>query len=335
LRCRWSPALGALWLGLLAGQPAAGETLSLRIMRPMDLTALPLIVMQHEHMIERVAEQMGLGAVTVEWIAPGKAGPIAALASGQADLAATEIAPFVLGADSAAGTPGELRALGALVERPYVLVARKAGLNTIRDFRAGDHIAVPALKISGPAVMLQMAAAQEWGADHYDKLDPLLVARSDQAATEALRAGKSNLEAHFSQSPFVDDELASPGVHRVMDSFDIAGPHSAAVLAATQRFQDGNPKLCIALLSALEQADSLIKSKPGTAAEIYASVAKDQDLALEDLTDMIGDPDLAYRTAPAGLMRLAEFMHRVGRVKRKPESWKELFFRAAHDLPGS
>jgi len=120
-----------------------------------------------------------------------------------------------------------------------------------------------------------------------------------------------------------------------MDSFDIAGPHSAAVLAATQRFHDSNPKLCVAILSALEQADSLIKSKPGTAAEIYASLAKDQDLALEDLTDMIGDPDLAYRTAPSGLMRLVEFMHRVGRLKRRPGSWKELFFREAHDLPGS
>ena len=81
-----------------------------------------------------------------------------------------------------------------------------------------------------------------------------------------MRSGKGNLEAHFSQSPFADDELASPGIHRVMDSFDIAGPHSAAVLAATMRFHEANPKLCVAILSALEQADSLIKSKPGTAA---------------------------------------------------------------------
>jgi NitT/TauT family transport system substrate-binding protein len=34
-------------------------------------------------------------------------------------------------------------------------------------------------------------------------------------------------------------------------------------------------------------------------------------------------------------MRLAEFMHRVGRLKRKPESWKDLFFAEANDLPGS
>jgi NitT/TauT family transport system substrate-binding protein len=180
-----------------------------------------------------------------------------------------------------------------------------------------------------------MAAAQEWGVEHYDKLDPLVVARPDEAASEALQSGKGNLDAPFSQTPYADDELANAAIHRVMDSFDIAGPHSAAALAAMARFHDANPKLCVAILSALEQADDLIKSKPGTAAEMYASVAKDQDVAIEDLTDMIGDPDLAYRTAPAGLMRLAEFMHQVGRLKHKPGSWKDLFFPEAHDLPGS
>jgi NitT/TauT family transport system substrate-binding protein len=336
LRSRRSAAFAALTFGLIvAVHPAAAETASVRVVRPLDLSALPLIVMQHEHMVERVAEQMGLGAVTIEWLAPGKAAPIDALAAGQADLAAAEIAPLLIAADNAAGTPNELRALAAVVERPYVLVVRKAGINTIRDFRSGDRIAVPALKVSGPALMLEMAAAQEWGAEHYDKLDALLVARSDQAAAEALQSGKGNLDAHFSQSPVADDELASPGIRRVMDSFDVAGPHSAAALAATTRFHDANPKLCIAILSALEQADDLIKSKPGAAAEIYASLVKDQDVALEDLTDTIGEPDLAYRTAPSGLMRLAEFMHRIGRIKRKPESWKELFFSEAHDLPGS
>ena len=68
---------------------------------------------------------------------------------------------------------------------------------------------------------------------------------------------------------------------------------------------------------------------------MYASLTKDQDIAVEDLTDMIGEPDLAYRAAPSGLMRLTDFMHRVGRLKRQPGSWKELFVPEAHDLPGS
>src|SRR2546421_7795206 len=96
MRYRWSAGFGALWLGLIvAVQPAAGESTALRVMRPLDLGALPLVVMQHEHMIERVAEQMGLGAVTVEWMAPGKAGPIEALAAGRAGLPRARIAPLL------------------------------------------------------------------------------------------------------------------------------------------------------------------------------------------------------------------------------------------------
>ena len=120
-----------------------------------------------------------------------------------------------------------------------------------------------------------------------------------------------------------------------MDSFDIAGPHSAAVLAATMRFRAANPTLCAAVLSALQEAGDFIKGNPGAAAEIYAATVKEQDTPVEELTDMIGDPDLAYRAAPAGIMRLIDFMQRVGRIKRRPASWQDLFLPEARDLPGS
>jgi NitT/TauT family transport system substrate-binding protein len=318
--------------------PAFAETSEVRLLRPLDLVALPLLVMEHEHLIERTAEAMGLGTVTVTWSAPGSPGPldpIQALAAGDSDLVAADLAPFLLAADATAGTPQEVRALGALAERPYVLVTRNPKINTIRDFGAADRIALPALKTSGPALMLQMAAAQEWGIEHHDKLDALALARPDAAAAAALIAGKGDIVAHFSRSPYVDDELANPAIHRVMDSFDIAGPHSAAVLAVTMRFRAANPMLCAAILSALEEADDFIKKGPGAAAEIYAAMVKDQNTPLEDLTDMIGDPDLAFRTAPAGVMRLADFMHRTGRLKRRPAGWRDLFLPEARDLPGN
>src|ERR1700722_12287498 len=133
MRSRVSAGLGVLGLGLLAVPSALADTAVLRGMRPVGLTAPPLTVMPHADMIERVAEQMGLGAVKVEWIAQGKTSPTEALAAGQADLAAAEVTSFVIAADTSAGTPGEVRALAALAERPYVLVARKDGINTIRD----------------------------------------------------------------------------------------------------------------------------------------------------------------------------------------------------------
>lgn len=325
----------ALLLGALSlARPALAET-ALRVLRPIDLSALPLLVMEHEHLIERTAEAMGLGELGVKWSTPGSGDATAALAGGQADLAMADMAPFLVAADAGAGSPAELRALGAVAQRPYVLVARKESIHTIRDFGGADRIAVPAPKISGPAVMLEMAAAQEWGFERFDKLDRLVVARADSAAAEALLSGKGDIDAHFSRSPEADTELADPAVHRVMDSFDIAGPHSIAVLAATTRFRDANPELCKAILSALQEADDLIKKTPGAAAEIYAAMAKDQDTPLEELSDMVGDPDLAYTAAPAGLMRLADFLHRIGRLKRRPESWRELFFPEARDLAGS
>ena len=45
--------------------------------------------------------------------------------------------------------------------------------------------------------------------------------------------------------------------------------------------------------------------------------------------------DNSFSTVPDGTMRYAEFMSRVGTIKAKPASWKELFFSPVHALPGS
>jgi NitT/TauT family transport system substrate-binding protein len=183
--------------------------------------------------------------------------------------------------------------------------------------------------------MLEMAAAQEWGGEHFNKLDSLMVARTDEAAAMALTSPKSDITAHFSRTPFADSELADQNIHRVMDSFDIAGPHSAAILVTTAQFHTANPVFCGAILSALQSADDFIKKSPGAAAEIFSAMVKDQDIPLEDLTDMIGDPDLAYTASPVGSMRIADFMVKIGRLKRRPAKWQDWFLPEARDLPGS
>ena len=111
--------------------------------------------------------------------------------------------------------PGEFARTQARA-RTEAKVLRGRAVRTIADFAAADRIAVPALKVSGPALMLQMAATQQWGVEHYDKLDALALARADAAAAEALISGKGEIDAHFTRTPYADDELASPLVHRVM-----------------------------------------------------------------------------------------------------------------------
>lgn len=345
-RCRAGLAVGLLLaVALLSARPVttvAAETATLRILRPLDLSALPLIVMEHEQLIERTAEAMGLGEVSVTWREPDRETPLARLAGGGTDLAMIDLVPFLAAADAGTSNPGAARssaarlwALGAVLQQPYVLVTRDKNVLTIRDFRDADRIAVPALRVSEPAVMLEMAAAQEWGVDHYDKLDPIAVARPDAVAADVLLSGKGDIDAHFSRSPFVDAELADPAIHRVMDSFDIAGPHSDAVLAVTVGFAAANPELCKAMLSALQAADDYIRDTPGAAAEIFAGTAKSQDVPLEELSDMIGDPDLAYQAAPTGVLRIAQFMQRIGRLNRRIQYWQDVFVPAARNLPGS
>jgi NitT/TauT family transport system substrate-binding protein len=38
---------------------------------------------------------------------------------------------------------------------------------------------------------------------------------------------------------------------------------------------------------------------------------------------------------PMKVMDFAVFMHKVGRLKRQPDSWKDMFFEESQDVEGS
>jgi NitT/TauT family transport system substrate-binding protein len=51
---------------------------------------------------------------------------------------------------------------------------------------------------------------------------------------------------------------------------------------------------------------------------------------------MIRDPSLIrYDSTPRGLQEHAEFMHKVGTLKNKPDSWKDLFWENNWSKDGS
>jgi sulfonate transport system substrate-binding protein len=327
-------ATAALLCALLA-RPVTAAEITLRIVVPMDLAALPLIVAAHDRLIEKQAEARGL-SLSVQWLVPNGGNAIDQLLRGQADMIATpDLAEFILAWDQRSGTPQEIRGVAALARMPYQLLTRNEAVKTILDFTAKDRIAVPALKTSLPALLLQMAAADQWGAKQHDKLDPLMVARNPDKADDEMTSGKGEIDSHFVRSPYADDERADKAIHRVMDSFDIAGTHSVGVILTSAQFRDANPTLCAAVVDALTGADNYIKANRGGAAEIYVNTAKDQGLQVEELTDMLGDPDTSFAVAPAGMQRIAAFMRQIGRIKHNPESWQALFFAEIHQRPGS
>src|SRR5438094_8595123 len=91
--------IGWILMAVVIGLSRAGfaETDTVRIQRPIDLATLPLLVAEHEKLIEKQAEKRGLKPPTIKWSTPGKTGPLDALVAGQVDLVATDIVPFLIG----------------------------------------------------------------------------------------------------------------------------------------------------------------------------------------------------------------------------------------------
>ena len=49
---------------------------------------------------------------------------------------------------------------------------------------------------------------------------------------------------------------------------------------------------------------------------------------------MIDNPDYEYTLKPEKVFKTATFMNQIGTVKKRPASWKELFFPEVHSLNG-
>jgi NitT/TauT family transport system substrate-binding protein len=324
---------------LIAAAAAGGsraEVSKVRVSRQYGLPYLPMIVIETQHLIEKHAKAAGLGDIETEWTQ--RAGPAAdldALLAGQADFIGPGIPTLATIWDKTIGTPQEARALIAMQSMPYVLVTRNPAVKTIADFTDKDKIALPAVKLTGHAIALEMEAAKIWGQDHYDKLDSITITRSHADAAAALISGGSEINSHFASAPFYYQELATPGIHQVLKSYDTLGAkHTNGVLVTSKKFHDANPKMCGAVIGAFEEADAFIKAHPREAAQIYLTATRDKT-ALDDLEKMVADPDVDYTTTPINLMKIVGFMHQVGRIKKMPASWKEMFFPEAHGLNGS
>jgi NitT/TauT family transport system substrate-binding protein len=316
---------------------AAAEVPAIKIAKQYGLPYLPLMVMEHEKLVEKHAARQGLAALEVAWVTLG--GPSAVIdgiLSGQLQFGVAAVPSLATLWDKTAGTPQEVRGLSAVQSQPFVVTTRDPEVRAIADFTDRDRIAVPSVKISGQAVALEMAAAKLWGFDQYARLDPLTVSLPHPEAVAALLSGKSEVNSHCTITPFYYYELADPAIHQVWKSYDaFGGKHTNGLLLTTTRFHGENPTLCTAVLGAQDEANAFIRARPGDAAQIYLALSGDKRDPLDKVTTMVADPDNDWTTVPASSMQFVDFMHKVGRLKRVPGSWKELFLPDIHGLAGS
>jgi NitT/TauT family transport system substrate-binding protein len=330
------PTLGLfVAAAVLIGTPLASAQ-EVRIARQFSMGYLQFNVMEHEKLLEKHAAALGLKDVKIAWSTFN--GPNAmndALISDSVDVVAGGVPGLLTLWNRTKGTANEVRGISALSSQPFLLNTRSEHIKSLDDLKDSDRIAVPAVKVSVQAVALQMAAAKKYGQTNYGKFDNLTVSMSPPDATIALLAGSGEVNCVFSVPPFQQAQLEKPGIHTILNSFDIMdGPHTFTVAWTSARFRDKNPVLYKALIAALKEATGIVDKDRAKAAGYWIADVKSK-LPADKVTAVISGPQVQWTMTPLNTMKFANFMHGVGTLKHLPASWKDLFFPEVHDLNGS
>ena len=324
----------AALLGLATVAPAArAEVDEITIAQQYGVSFLPLMVMEKQSLIEKHAAKAGLAGVKASWVKV--AGPSTmndGLLSGSLHFAAQGAPSLITLWDK---TRGQIKGVSAMTTYPLYLVTRNPAVKGIKDLSDKDKIAVPSVKISTQAIMLQMAAAAAFGQNNYTQLDPLTVSLSHPDATLAFINNTAGVNAHFSTSPFYEQEIKAPGAHLITTSYDIlGGPATALVITTSSKFREANPKVYRAFIDAEKEAIDTINKDKRAAAKFYLEAANDTKNTVDDINAMISDRNYAFTLQPQKVFATAQFMAKIGSIKQAPATIDDLFFGDIPELKG-
>lgn len=327
---------GALSAALALPATARIEASKVRISHGYGILYLPLMVMRDQKLIEKQAKADGLGDITIDWLNIDGGNVINdAMLAGSLDIAGTGAPGFITLWSKAHGIPrSEVIGLGALSTSALWMNSNNPEVKSLKDFTSKDKIALPGVKTSLSAVVLQMAAAKEFGIKNYAKLDLLTVSLPHPDALAALISGKTEITAHFTSPPFSYQELEDPKIHRVFSSTQYLGNITLDVVFALKRFADENPKLVKAFMAAQEKANAYIAADRKGAAETFLRISRIK-MPQDQVEKILADPDTQFSTTPDGVMQYAEFMYRAGTIKNMPAKWTDLFVSEFANRKGS
>lgn len=304
---------------------APAETSTVRLAKQYGISYLTLTVMEQRKLIEKQAKQEGLDLKT-EWLRfSAGSGMNEALLAGNLDFASGGIPPLLTIWDKTQ-TNLKVKGVVGLNVMPYYLVTTNAKIKTIADFSASDKIALPAIKTSIQAVVLQMAAEKQFGPGQQNKLNPLTVSMGHPDAMAAMLSGHTEINAHFGTEPFQSLELKDKRTHLVLTSYDvIGGQHTNNILWATTKFVTANPKVTHAVIAAVQESEAWIKSNPAAAAALWIK-AENSKMSAEDAEKIIRDPHNDWTTTPKGFIKILKFMNQSGSIKTTAKNIKDIFF---------
>jgi NitT/TauT family transport system substrate-binding protein len=323
-------------VAMLAGiMQAKAEVTEVTVAQQYGVAFLPMMIMERDGLAEKHAKKAGLDGVKLNWVKV--AGPSVmndGLLSGTMHFAAQGAPSMITLWDRTRGNMG-IKGVSAMTTYPLYLVTKNPDVKSIKDFTDKDKIAVPSVKISTQAIMLQMAAAEAFGEKNYTRLDPLTISLAHPDAFLALTNNTAGVNAHFASSPFYEQEIKMPGAHVITTNYKIlGGPASALIVTTTTKFRESNPKTYRAFYDGLAEAIEIVNKDKRAAAKAYLEMAKDTKNSVEDIFAIINDKDYAYTLQPQKVLKTAQFMAKVGSIKQTPKTVEEMFFPEAAGLGG-
>jgi NitT/TauT family transport system substrate-binding protein len=290
---------------------------------------LPLLVMEKYHLIEKYAD------VTVRWIDLG--GPAAmndALLSSSADFISAGPPAFLTLWDKTQGS-ANVEGVAAMTSMPMYLNTNAAHLKKLEDITDQDKIAVTSIKVSIPAIIMQMYAQEKYGPAQATRFDKFTISMAHPDAVVALLSGSGGITAHFSSPPFHQRERQDPRIRTILTSDDIMGGSTTfTMISTTSKFRQENPQIFAAVLKALEEANRMIRADKNMAADLLVA-SEGGGLTREELVNVLDDAHVKFTTTPENVMKYAQFMAAAGSIKNRPGSWKDLFFSEIQGVPGS
>lgn len=316
---------------------AADEMPELRIPKGAGgLPFLPLLVMEKQKLIESHASQLGHKTLKVSYVSLGGAAvTIDALLSGATHIHAAGPPSFLLLWDRTRGR-GDVMGIAAMSSIPAYLNTTNPNIKALRDVTDKDKIALNAVKVSIPSIVMQMAARQEFGPGETFRYDKHTVSMTHPDGVAALLSGISEVNLHFTSVSYHLREIKDPRVRTIMSTDDVMGGSTTfTMLSATTKFKEENPITYKALLLALKDAVEYINKDKLGAAQIYLGALGGKGETLDEAIASLNDPNNVITMVPQNTLKYAQFMQEIGSLKNRAASWKDLFFPDIHDLPGS
>ncbi len=325
----------AAFAALIAGAANAQQKAEISITRQPGIFYMPTHIMEKEKLVEKQAEKLGLPNLKVNWVAfSGGGAATDALLSGGVDVLNTGVGNLLLLWDR---TRGGVKGIIGTSAQPVTLITRDPKIKTLKDFGPADKIAVPTVRVSTQAILLQIAAAKLYGSDQWAKLDANTVQLGHSDAAAAMANPTHEVKSHFAAPPFTFYEMKTvQGARMIADSDDIIpGGISQAQLFTTTKFADANPKAVQAIKAAALEAIEMLTKDTEKAVSIYREASGDKT-SLADLLDILKQPGMMnFDPTPHGTMVFAAHLHKIGTIKTMPSSWKDYYLPTAYDRNGS